>query len=189
MKWYQSLGEVGGWGAYRDGAEPWPFWQAQSVFTWEAVHSSLLLGLMRKTQRGRKPQMRTEAVYMASCIPDCPCTCLVCPQGEWSDAPGPRTTGVHVNTCPSAAAWLTLCLWTLCRWNQTVGASVCVWPPAVWSARDSHKEAAAPDDSEKKMLRVEGWLGHYLLQDRAEESRIIRGHCVIHCCRAQPCYP
>lgn len=58
------------------------FGRPSQVFTWEAGHSGLLLGLWRKTGRDRKPQMRTEAVYMALCIPGCPCTCLVYPLGQ-----------------------------------------------------------------------------------------------------------
>lgn len=100
-------------GGYDCGVEPWPFWQAQSVFTWEAGQSSLLLGLMRKTWRDRKPQMRTEAVYMALRIPDCPCTCLDYPQGKRSDAPGPWTAVVHVNKSPDNEMSVPLCTHTL----------------------------------------------------------------------------
>lgn len=83
--------------------------KAQSIFTWEAGHSSLWLGLMRKNQRDRKPQMRTEAVYVALCIPDCPCVCLVYPQGKQSDAPGLRNTAVQYPVSTP------IC--TFCRWN------------------------------------------------------------------------
>lgn len=45
-------------------------------------------GLMRRTQRDRKPQMRTEAVYVASRIPDCAqCACVLCTQQASGPAP------------------------------------------------------------------------------------------------------
>lgn len=45
-------------------------------------------GLMRRTQRDRKPQMRTEAVYVASRIPDCAqCACLRYTQRASGSAP------------------------------------------------------------------------------------------------------
>ena len=74
---------------------------AQFSFHTGSWSQQCLVGTHEDEGRDRKPQIRTEAVYIASHIPDCPCTCLVHPRVKWSDAPGPWTTVVHVNKSPN----------------------------------------------------------------------------------------
>lgn len=149
------MGDVG----IQCGAEPWPFWQAQSVFTWEVGHSRLLLGLMKKTGRDRKPQMRTEAVYMALCIPDCPCRCLVYPLGKWSDAPGPWTAAVHVNKFPPNIMSVPLSAHTLSAGEIKLKELRVQFCPGGPSSLCCSEEEIAPEwfSYLKKKLWVMGW--------------------------------
>lgn len=61
--------------------------------------------MRRKTGRGRKPPVRTDAVYVALCIPDSP-HMYGLPTEPLVIALGSSTTVLHGNKCPNNVSFM-----------------------------------------------------------------------------------